>query len=319
MNPPPSSPDVSIVIITRNTCGLTGEAVRSMLAGDGAVTREIFVVDNGSTDGTPEVLPREFPQIQLIRSERNLGFARAVNLAAKNATGEFLLLLNSDARPTADALALALQWLRANPDCAVVGAQLLDADGSRQNSIANFPTLATELLNKSLLRRIWPEKFPGKERTFPAPVEVETVIGAFMLIRKSVWDALGGLDERFFFFFEETDFCRQVRRKNLRVMHLPQVRVWHGQGQTARQVSVAVRIEYWRSRYLYFAKNHSRLTRMILFSGLITRLFFDWAFAILLAAFTLGKNARWRSRWQVCSALVVWHLCGCPLKSGLPR
>ena len=319
MNPPPSSPDVSVVIITRNTCGLTGEAVRSVLAGDGAVSREIFVVDNGSTDGTPEVLPREFPQIQLIRSERNLGFARAVNLAAKNATGEFLLLLNSDARPAVAALALALQWLRANPDCAVAGAQLLDTDGSRQNSIANFPTLATELLNKSLLRRLWPEKFPGKERTFPAPVEVETVIGAFMLIRKSVWDALGGLDERFFFFFEETDFCRQVRGKKLCVMHLPQVRVWHGQGQTARQVSVAARIEYWRSRYIYFAKNNGLAARMILVCGLLLRLLFDSVAAGLCVLLTLGRSERWRNRWRVCSALIVWHLRGCPREAGLPR
>ncbi len=319
MNPPPSRPDVSIVIITRNTCGLTGEAVRSVLAGDGAVTREIFVVDNGSTDGTPEVLPREFPQIQLIRSERNLGFARAVNLAAKNATGEFLLLLNSDARPAVDALALALQWLRANPDCAVAGAQLLDTDGSRQNSIANFPTLATELLNKSLLRRLWPEKFPGKERTFPAPVEVETVIGAFMLIRKSVWDALGGLDERFFFFFEETDFCRQVRGKKLRVMHLPQVRVWHGQGQTARQVSVAARVEYWRSRYIFFTKNNGLAARMILVYGLLLRLLFDSVAAGLCVLLTLGRSERWRNRWRVCSALIVWHLRGCPREAGLPR
>ncbi|HEY2328738.1 MAG TPA: glycosyltransferase [Verrucomicrobiae bacterium] len=311
--------DVSVIIITRNTCALTGEAVRSVLAGDDAVTRGIFVVDNGSTDGTAEILPREFPQIQFLRSEKNLGFARAVNLAAAQSTGEFLLLLNSDARLTADALTLALQWLRANPDCAVAGAQLLNADGSRQNSIANFPTLATELLNKSLLRRLWPKRFPGKEQAFTAPIEVETVVGAFMLIRKSVWDALGGLDECFFFFFEETDFCRQVRGQNLRVTHLPQVRVWHGQGQTAKQVSAAARVEYWRSRYAYFAKNFGAATRFMLLVGVLLRLLVDWLVALLLTLFTLGKSPRWRSRLNVCSALAVWHLRGCPSATGLPR
>jgi hypothetical protein len=312
-------PDVSVIIITRNTCGMTGEAVRSVLTGDSGVAKEILVVDNGSTDGTATALPREFPQIQFIRSEKNLGFARAVNLAAKNSAGEFLLLLNSDARLEADSLALALPWLRAHNDCAVAGAQLLNADGSRQNSIANFPTLATELLNKSLLRRLRPKKFPGKERIFSAPIEVETVVGAFMLVRKSVWDALGGLDERFFFFFEETDFCRQVRRKNLRVMHLPQIRVWHGQGQTARQVSAAARIEYWRSRYAYFAKHSGRAARLVLLAGLLARLLVDWIAALLLTMVTIGKNPRWRSRLQVCSALVGWHLCSCPPTSGLPK
>jgi GT2 family glycosyltransferase len=311
--------DVSVIIVTRDTCALTRATVQSVRDSHDSLAKEIFVVDNGSTDETASTLPRDFPQINFIRSERNLGFARACNLAAKSACGEFLLLLNSDAQPAPDALEKAAAWLRAHPECAVAGAQLLDADGSRQNSIANFPTLATELLNKSLLRQLWPEKFPGKEQIFTAPMDVETVVGAFMLIRKSVWDALGGLDERFFFFLEETDFCLQARKKKFRVFHLPDVRVWHGQGQTAKQIFVGARIEYWRSRYFYFAKNQTPPKRMALISGLIVRLLFDWFAAILLTIFTLGQNLRWRSRTRVCSALLIWHLCGCPNKSGLPR
>jgi GT2 family glycosyltransferase len=311
--------DVSVIIVTRNTCALTRLAVQSVQDSRDSLAKEIFVVDNGSTDETPSALPAEFPKLKLIRSEMNLGFARACNLAAKKSSGEFLLLLNSDARLAPDALAPAIAWLRANPNCAVAGAQLLNADGSRQNSIANFPTLATELLNKSLLRRLWPKKFPGKEIEFPEPLEVETVIGAFMLIRKSIWNEFGGLDERFFFFFEETDFCLQARRKNFCVVHLPGIRVWHGQGQTAKQILVGARIEYWRSRYIYFAKNHCALTRLILPIGLMGRLLFDWLAAGLFTLATLGQNARWRGRWRVCSALAGWHLCGCPAKMGLPR
>jgi GT2 family glycosyltransferase len=311
--------DVSVIIVTRNTCALTRTAVQSVHDSRDSLAKEIFAVDNGSTDETTSILPREFPRIKLIRSEKNLGFARACNLAAKQAAGEFLLLLNSDARLAPDALSQAIEWMRLNPDCAAAGAQLLNPDGPRQNSIANFPTLATELLNKSLLRRLWPEKFPGKETKFDKPVEVETVVGAFLFVRKSVWDLLDGLDERFFFFFEETDFCLQARRKDFRIVHLPNVRVWHGQGQTAKQVSIGARIEYWRSRYIYFAKNHTRLKRLVLISGLMTRLFFDWITAISLMILTFGKNARWRSRLRVCSALVIWHFSGCPARFGLPR
>jgi GT2 family glycosyltransferase len=311
--------DVSIIIVTRNTCALTRAAIQSVLNSRDLPAVEIFAVDNGSTDETPAALPLEFPRLQFIHSEKNLGFARACNLAAQTACGEFLLLFNSDARLEPDALAKAVGWMRANPDCAVAGAQLLNADGSRQNSIANFPMLATELLNKSLLRRLCPKKFPGKEQVFSAPVNVETVVGAFMLIRKSAWEALGGLDEHFFFFFEETDFCLRANRGGLRVVHLPGVYVRHGQGQTAKQVSVGARIEYWRSRYLYFAKNHRALTRVILAVGLWLRLLVDLFAAGLLTLLTLGKNARWRSRWRVCSALVGWHLRGCPAETGLPR
>ena len=152
-----------------------------------------------------------------------------------------------------------------------------------------------------------------------SPTPVETVVGAFMLIRRSAWDALGGLDKRFFFFLEETDFCLQVRQRGWSVFHLPAVRVWHGQGQTAKQVSARARIEYWRSRYVYFSKNHSLFTRTILAAGLWLRLAVNFLVAGLLAGVTFGKNARWRGRWNVCSALVFWHLRGCPPEAGLPR
>jgi glycosyltransferase involved in cell wall biosynthesis len=186
--------DVSIIIITRNTCALTGNAIRSVQAGGDSVSKEIIIVDNGSNDNTAAVLKHDFPSIKLIRSETNLGFARVCNLAAKQARGEFLLLLNSDARLAPDALELASAWMRAHPDCAVAGAQLLNPDGSHQNSIANFPTLATELLNKSLLLRLWPKKIPGKEQVFTAPVDVEMIVGAFVFVRKGIWDVLGGPD-----------------------------------------------------------------------------------------------------------------------------
>jgi len=313
------SVDVTVIIVTRDTCALTGTAVRSVLADGPASASEVIVVDNGSNDGTSEVLARDFPSIKVIRSETNLGFARAGNQAARQARGEFLLLLNSDARLQPGTLKSAVAWMRAHPDCAVAGAQLLNADGSRQNSIANFPTLATELLNKSLLRRLFPGRFPGKEQSFAGPVVVETVVGAFMLVRRDVWEKLGGLDERFFFFFEETDFCLRACRAGFRILHLPEVKVWHGQGQSAKQVSGAARIEYWRSRYRYFAKNYSSLTLAFLAAGLWIRLLFDWIAALALRSVTFGRSERWRSRSEVCTALVGWHLRGCPAGAGLPR
>jgi GT2 family glycosyltransferase len=310
--------DVSVIILTRNTCELTRAAIQSVLDSRDDLQKEILIVDNGSTDETPQKLPRDFPQIKFLRSEHNLGFAAGCNLAAKNSSGEFLLLLNSDARPAPDAVGKAVQFIRANSNCAVVGAQLLNADGLRQNSIANLPTLATELLNKSLLRRLAPKKFPGKEQNFSAPADVESVVGAFMLVRKKIWDELGGLDERYFFFFEETDFCLRARRNNYRVVFLPDVFVMHGQGLTAKQISAAARIEYWRSRYIYFAKNHCVGARIILRIGLLIRLFFDWLFAGLFTIATVG-NPRWHSRFRVCSTLIGWHLRGCDKYSGLPR
>jgi GT2 family glycosyltransferase len=303
-------PDVSVIIVTRNTCALTCTAIESVLDA-GA---EIIVVDNASSDGTAETVGKRFPSVRLLRSESNLGFARAVNRAAHETQGRFLLLLNSDAALKPGSLAEAVSWMDAHPDCGVAGAQLLNPDGSRQNSIANFPTLATELLNKSLLRWLFPRRYPGKEQRFSEPVDVESVVGAFMLIRRETWEAIGGLDERYFFFLEETDFCRQARARGWRVVHLSQVEVLHGQGQSVKVVSAEARIEYWRSRYQYFAKNHKSLLPLLRV-GLCVRLVADWLFSGLLS---IG-SARWRNKWQVHSALLGWHLRGCPATMGLPR
>ena len=307
--------DLSVIIVTRNTCALTCAAVESVERSSDALRKEIFVVDNGSSDDTPTILPQRFPVVHYIHISGNLGFARANNLAAKKMTGRFLLLLNSDAAVQTEALAMAVAWLEAHPNCSVAGAQLLNPDGTRQNSIANWPTLATELLNKSLLRRLWPKRYPGKEQAFTEPVAVESVVGAFMLIRREAWEAIGGLDERYFFFLEETDFCLQARRHGWQVMHLPQVRVWHGQGQTTKQVSTAARIEYWQSRYQYFDKNHVLFTRIVLTAGLAVRLIINWIVSGLLC----GASKRWQNKWQVNSALVRWHLRGRPDGMGSPR
>jgi len=311
--------DVSVIIVTRNTCALTSTAVKSVVESQDKLNKEVVVVDNGSTDDTQSVLRREWPAITIIRSETNLGFARANNLGASKATGEFLLLLNSDARLKPETLKRAHDWMREHPTCGIAGAQLLNPDSSRQNSIANFPSLATELLNKSLLRRIFPNRFPGKERGFTEPVEVESVIGAFMLVRRKIWDEVGGLDERFFFFFEETDFCLQARQRGWKVFHLPQAEVWHEQGKSAGQMAAAARIEYWRSRYTYFRKNHNAFTRGLLRVGLAVRLTGDWIASMVLVELKMGSSVRWRNKLKVNAALMRWHLGGCSARTGLPR
>jgi hypothetical protein len=140
-----------------------------------------------------------------------------------------------------------------------------------------------------------------------------------MLIRHSVWQAIGGFDERFFFFLEETDFCLQARRRGWKVFHLPQAQVWHEQGQTAQQPGAAARIEYWRSRYAYFEKNCSRGTCALLRAGLRARLLANWLTSNLLFCCTFGRSPRWRDKHEVNTTLWQWHRRGCPAQMGLPR
>ncbi|HAV63648.1 MAG TPA: glycosyltransferase family 2 protein [Verrucomicrobiales bacterium] len=310
---------VSIIIVTFNTRELTLSAVQSVFDSGGAFVWDVIVVDNGSRDGTEAAVKERFPGVKYISSERNLGFARANNLGAREAVGEWILLLNSDARLKPDSVARAIGYLREHAECGVLGAQLLNEDGTRQNSIANHPTLATELLSKSLLRRLAPEKYPGKEHRFKQPVEVESVIGAFLLTPRRVWEAIGGLDERFFFFLEETDFCLNVMRRGWSIVHHPDVEVWHGQGGSARQVAIPARIEYWRSRYQYFAKNHPPGAMRWLKIGLCIRLVLNWLLNALAVLLTLGLSRSLRHRFRLNHTLVGWHLAGRPEGMGIPR
>lgn len=320
--PRPSLPfpvDVTVIIVTRNTCALTTAAVASVFERRDDLAVEVVVVDNGSTDGTEGAIRARFPAVKYHAAGCNLGFGRANNVGAAEARGAFVLLLNSDARLEPDALARAVAALRSHPDWGIVGAHLMNPDGSPQNSIANYPTLATELLNKSLLRRLFPRRYPGKEQHYTAPLAVETVIGAFMLIRREVWDRLGGFDERYFFFFEETDLCLGTVRAGWKVVHLPEVRVWHHQGGTAKKVSAAARIEYWRSRYRYFRKNHGPAALLVLGAGLLLRLVVSVVTQNLFRLVTLGRSERWSDRARVSNALLGWHGRGCPANMGLAR
>ncbi|WP_242529340.1 glycosyltransferase family 2 protein [Methylacidimicrobium sp. B4] len=311
-------PLVSVIIVTRNTRDLVREAIRSVEASEVSFPLETILVDNGSTDGTAEGIPPAFPKLVYLRFPRNLGFAAAVDRAAERSRGKYLLLLNSDARLESDALERAVQWMETHPECGIAGARLRNEDGSPQNSIANFPSLWTELGNKALLRRLFPHRYPGKERPATHPTAVDSVIGAFFLTRAALWQRLRGMDEGFFFFLEETDFCYRARLAGFAAYHLPDVHVWHGQGRSAAASPAAARIEYWRSRYRYFSLHAPRSHQACLRLVLPLRLAMELAGDILIFPFR-GTRPRFRERMGVRWALLLWHLAGRPDRMGLPR
>jgi GT2 family glycosyltransferase len=311
--------DISVIILTRNTCEQTRDAIQSVLSSSDKFQKELFVIDNASTDETPALIPLLFPQIHFHRMDRNLGFARGVNFAAHRCTGDFILLLNSDARLAPDALKRAIEWMRENPRCGIAGAQLLHPDGRQQTSIGRFPTVASELINQHFLHLVWPRRYPGRQPNISAPVEVDWVIGAFFLIRHEVWNQLNGLDEDFFFYFEEADFCLRARQARWTAMYLPQVIVFHGQGYTSKKYYAGARIEFWRSRYHFLDKHYGVATRLALRIGLPIRLLVDSFFSALLTVVTLGQSPHWRRKCSSHGALLLWHLRGCPASGGLPR
>lgn len=311
--------DLSIVIVNWNTRELLLRCLADLGPALPGLSHEVWCVDNGSQDGSVEAVQSRFPQVHIITNSENLGYARAVNQALAKATGRYILLLNTDASPHRDALHHLLSFLEGHPEAAAAGGQLLNVDGSRQNSIANFPSLATELLNKFLLRLVFPRRFPGKRRDYPAPIEVESLVGACLLVRAEAIARIGPLDEAFFFFLEETDWCYRMRQVGYKVYYVPHAKITHLQGASARGLEAEAKIEYHRARMRFFQKHRGPLPTIMLAVGAVLRAGVN-AIALGLASLLTGfQHPRLRQRAWVALRVLTWYLRGCPSSDGLPR
>lgn len=315
-----SAPDFSVILVNWNTADLALAAVDSVRrdADLSGFEVQIIFVDNGSQDGSPRRVREALPQVKIFENERNLGFARAVNKGLAVSAGKIVLLLNTDARLEPGALGTFKKTFEEHPRIGILGGALLDPDGSPQNCIAPFPTLATELLNKSLLRILQPAKHRRKvDPGSPRLVRADSIIGACFVVRRETLEAIGPLDERFFFFFEETDWCLRAWKSGWEVAVAPGAGIVHGQGESSKPVLVESRIEFYRSRYRYFLKNHGKLKTIILFEGSLVKLAVEFVSAGLMTAASLGKSRRWRERFRVVGVLLAWHIRGCPRNWGL--
>jgi len=309
--------DLSIIIVNWNTRELLIQCLKSLRQTLQRLKVEVFVVDNGSADGSKEAVRAEFAEVIVIDNLLNLGFARANNQAMRLSKGQYILLLNPDTQVKEGAVETLKAFMDHHPEAGVVGAQLLNSDGSKQNSIANYPSLATELLNKSLLRRFFPDRFPGKERAYFEPIEVDSVIGACMMVKRKAIEQVGLFDEDYFLFLEETDWCYRFKRAGWKIYHHPQAEIYHFQGKSAEKDKKKAKVEYYRSRYQFFNKNRGLLEWFILLIGLLIKLcveFLLMAVACILTGFTVKK---WRNKLSNYAYLLGWHLKGCPKGMGL--
>jgi len=309
--------DLSIIIVNWNTKDLLLQCLKSVYKAVKEMETEVIVIDNGSQDGSGMEVKGTFPAVQLMENEKNLGFAKAANQGLRKASGRYALLLNPDAQVKEGAIDRMCSFMDAPPEAGVAGAQLLNSDGSKQNSIANFPSLATELLNKSLLRWLFPDRFLGKERDYPEPVEVDSVIGAGMMVRRDTMEQVGLLDEGYFLFLEETDWCYRMKKAGWKIYHVPHAEIYHFQGKSAEKEKNKARVEYYRSRYHFFKKNRGSLQYSILLMGLITRLCAELIFMSVACLFTLFIIDKWKSKLSIYAYLLWWHLRLCPEEMGL--
>ena len=326
-----SAKTLSIVIITKDTKLLLKDLLLSI---DHDVPlkpslREVIVVDNGSTDGTNAMVREESPQTILIVNESNLGFAASANAGFHRSTGNFVLFLNSDTILIEGELSKMLRFMLGNPDVGICGPQLVYQDMRLQRSSAAIPSLMSEIIPRAVLERLFPNKYSGKpdtpgRRPFSPSAEsregqtghdVESLIGAAVMVRRQVMERVGGFDERFFFFLEETDLCARIRTEGFRVVLYPEAKVIHLQGKTVRKNWVNGRMEYNISMYKFISKHHGRFYYRCFQS---VRFLKVTAFLIVLTCLPFFLIAeRTRRTYVYYARLVKWHLSGCPDTAGL--
>ena len=303
--------DISIVIVNWNTRELLRDCLNSISQAAPGIVYEIIVVDNASHDGSVSMVQQDFPAVIIIENPSNKGFAVANNQGLAIMSGRYALLLNTDAKLTEHALVRLFVFLESHPEAAMACGQLLNADGSRQNSIAAFPDLFTLMMNMSLLEYLWPQRYPSKRYDWREPVEIDSGIGACLMVRKKSIDAVGMLDERYFFFFEETDWAYRMRAAGWKIFHVPGAVIYHLQGQSIGR-NVRSRIEFYRSRYQFFRKWRSRQYFLLAGLVMVSRLFINWLLTILANILVLGQNKSLRDKSVVYGQLLLWHLKGCP-------
>jgi GT2 family glycosyltransferase len=268
---------VSVIVVSFNTRDLLRECIQSILAEvdrlPAGLTAEVLIVDNASSDLSPEMVEREFialhSPVKLIRSEINLGFAGANNLAMESARGRYLVLLNSDAFFHSGALRLAIEHIDADATAGVGGARLVGPKGEWQPSARAFPTLWHVFVVLSGLASRYPKSrvFGAFDRTWASAdlaAEVDWVPGAFSIMRREALVKTGLFDPQFFLYCEEVDLCRRIKAHGFRVLYWPDVVVTHIGGESSRQLTTLkfsdseAQVVLWRMRatLLYFRKHH---------------------------------------------------------------
>jgi GT2 family glycosyltransferase len=298
--------NISVIIVNWNAKNLLRDCLNSLYETVSDLVFEVVVVDNASSDGSVAMLETEFSSVIRIVNKENKGFGAANNQAMAIMKGKYALLLNTDTVLMHEAVSKLWNFCEANDKAAIVCGQLLNADGTKQNSVASFPSLLTLAANTSLLEYLFPRRYPSKRYKHRSPIEVDSAIGACMMIRKKALDEAGVFDERYFFFFEETDLAYTMRLQGWKIYQVPDAFVYHLQGQSIGD-NISSRIEFYRSRYQFLKKWHGPLYCYSADGIIIFRLLINEIFSFIFAALTLGLNKKVRDKLAIYSELILWH------------
>jgi len=287
--------DLSVIIVSWNVRDLLRRCLQALVPSSkfqvsrsplnnlepGTCNLELFVVDNASSDGSAAMVRQHFPQVRLIANDSNLGFTHGNNQGLAASQGRYVLLLNPDTEVVGEAVATLLTFLDAHPDVGVVGPQLRYPDGSIQPSRRRFPTLATAFVESTVLQPLFAgssllRRYYVADRPDDVTQDVDWLVGACLLVRREAIAQAGPLDEGFFMYAEELDWCRRIKQAGWRIVYLPAAQVIHYEGKSSEQNLAARDIRFHSSKVRYFRQHHgvwqAELLRLFLLGTFVWQL-----------------------------------------------
>jgi len=261
--------DLSIITVNWKVKDLLEKCLRSVYEQTKDISFEVFVVDNDSRDGSVEMVREKFPQVLLTASKDNLGFAKGNNVAAKDAKGRYILLLNPDTEILDNAIGKMVKFMDNHPGCGIAGCKLLNPDLTLQPSVRRFPTFLSQALILLKLHHLFPHSAPmrhylAEDFDYTKTQPADQVMGAFFMIRKKVIEKIGLLDEKFWIWFEEVDYCKRTKEAGFKILYTPEAKIIHYYGQSFKQVYNVKKQKDFNKSLTYYFKKHQPLWQRIL-------------------------------------------------------
>lgn len=260
--------DVSIIIVNWNTRDILRDCLKSVYEETKDIRFEVILIDNASSDGSVEMVRREFPQVILIENLENRGFASGNNQGIRVAKGQYVLLLNSDTVVLDEAIQKSVYFAESHQGAAVVGCKVLNPDRTLQLTCSMFPSLLNLFLAATYLYKLSQHnRFLGREQMRwwrrNDVREVDVVTGCFMLVRRTAFEQVGLMDEQFFMYAEEADWCFRFRKAGWETLFYPDAQIIHLGGQSSKQVEVKMIIQLRKAILQFIKKNYGKLPYVI--------------------------------------------------------
>jgi len=259
----PEMLDLSVIIVNWNTRDLLQKCLFSLYCYTKGISYEVFVVDNGSSDGSPEMVEQLFPSVHLIHNKKNIGFSKANNQAIRLTSSRYILLLNSDTELTSNALQEVVLFMDSHPSVGISGTRLLNADGTFQYSCDLFPRTPMRLLRDKFADTCYPGNAITRQRkialwNYNQNFAADYLIGAMLLIRRETLDQIGLLDEQFFMYAEDIDWCYRAALAGWETYYLGEISIYHyNRGSSEKSPELSSYLQTLRDQSLLkFYKKH---------------------------------------------------------------